>query len=60
MFEIELYFGGEDPHMEIHAADFTTGTELANFAYAQAKKLGAIAVSFGPAVTRDVETLLPV
>jgi hypothetical protein len=55
-YEIELYFGGDeysDPYMTVTFVNFNTGTELANFAHSEAKKQGAIGVSFGPSVPRN-------
>ncbi len=53
MYEIELYFGGDDPHTAFLLTEARTGTELANIAHSECKNHGAIAYSFGPVVPRD-------
>ena len=53
MYEIELHFGGDDPHVEFLVVDAATKTELENIALAECKKHKAIAFSFGPVVLRN-------
>lgn len=55
--EIELHFGGEDPHMTVHAVETTCGTELATLAYKMQRQQGADLVSFGPQIERDEDGL---
>ena len=53
--EIELYFGGEDPHMTITPVETSCVTELATMAYAMQKDQKAEHVSFGPVIERDAD-----
>jgi hypothetical protein len=53
--EIELYFGGEDPHMTLHAVEYSCPTELMNLAHRMAQEQRAEHVSFGPPVERDAD-----
>lgn len=58
MFEIELYFGGDEPHMIVDGPiDVSCPTVLMNYAYDQARKLGAEHVSFGPVIPRGEDGL---
>jgi len=61
-YEYELYFGGEDAHFIVmpiateSPLTVLTPTEIANVAYRafhEARKQGAIGVSFGQVVSRD-------
>ena len=53
--EIELYFIGEDSHMELLEVEATCVTELTNVAYAVQKNKRAAHVSFGPVIERDAD-----
>jgi hypothetical protein len=55
--EIELHFGGEDPHMTVHAVEVSCGTELAMLAYSMQRQQRADLVSFGPQIDRDADGL---
>jgi hypothetical protein len=61
-YEYELYFGGDDPHFIVMPIEtespltVLTQTEIANISYRafhEAKKRGAIGVSFGQTIVRD-------
>ncbi len=51
--EVELYFGGEDPHMTLTPVNTSCVTELTNTAHAMAREQRAEFVSFGPVIERD-------
>ena len=51
--EVELYFGGEDPHMTVHAVEYTCPTELLHTAHRIARDQRAEFVSFGPPIERE-------
>ena len=52
-YELELYFGGEDPHMSVSLVEARTKTELETLAYHEFKTQRAEGYSFGPPVPRD-------
>ena len=53
--EIELYFGGEDPHMTIHFVEYSCPTELLNLAHSMQREQRAEFVSFGPPIEREAD-----
>ena len=55
--EVELYFGGDDPHMTITPIEAACGTELMQMAHAMAREQKAIHLSFGPVVERGQDGL---
>lgn len=57
IYEVELYFGGEDPHMTLSAVEANCGTQLMALAYSMQRQQRAEHVSFGPPVERDSEGL---
>jgi len=50
--EIELHFGGDDPHFTLTGVSPSCVTELSNTAHKLAKEAFADFVTFGPVIAR--------